>query len=320
MNYRRLLTTMIMASLLFLGLLTRFVGVAEAAGASEEATNRLHALRESATPERRSQTGLEREPALSLPPAIPPPRPLLNGTSILTITTTADPTSVDEPGGVISYTVSVTNITDTIDITITALTDNSGDLNGKGDCSTSSLVLNPSQNYTCSYTATVSGNGGQSITNTITATAQYSGTTQAQASDDATVTINDITPSITVQLDNDASGDDIFTDNEEGTPNTSVTFQLVITNNTNEDVTIDTISDDHSSPMTSSKSPSCASISTNLAANSSVTCYYDGIIPNDDNLNEVYTVTVDVLDDETNPGSDDDTSTVLPPTNFPILT
>ena len=59
---------------------------------------------------------------------------------VIDVTKTADPTSVPETGGPVTFTFRVTN-TGVEDVTVTSLTDTVfGDLNGQGTCATGGLI------------------------------------------------------------------------------------------------------------------------------------------------------------------------------------
>ena len=114
----------------------------------------------------------------------------------IAVTTTAAPTSIKEPGGLILYTVTVKNNSSPSDpVALTSLRDNIyGDLtdhnNPKIKESTCQLVtIQPQQTYGCTFKAQVSGASGAKIIDTVTAQGADDEGTVAQASDDATVTI-----------------------------------------------------------------------------------------------------------------------------------
>jgi hypothetical protein len=110
----------------------------------------------------------------------------------ITVTKTASPTSIDEPGGPVSFTVRVDNTGTAEPVTLTTLSDDiHGDIDGQGDCSVPQTIA-ASGFYQCSFTVTVNGNAGDSETDTVTATAEDDETNQTQAQDSATVTFTGI--------------------------------------------------------------------------------------------------------------------------------
>jgi|GEM_PF-4762282 len=100
----------------------------------------------------------------------------------------ASPTSVPEPGGVVTFTVQVTNQA-VEPLTLTALVDDvHGDLDGRGTCDVPQ-TLGVGQTYTCYFTATVSGNAGYVETDTVTATLVDDEGNSVSQSDTATVAV-----------------------------------------------------------------------------------------------------------------------------------
>lgn len=109
---------------------------------------------------------------------------------------TADPTTVAEPGGTILYTVQVTNSSASSDpVTLTTLEDDVyGDLTDPNNSdianSTCGLVtIAAGDTYECTFEANVTGEAGDSVTDTVTAVGFDDEENEAEASDDATVTI-----------------------------------------------------------------------------------------------------------------------------------
>ena len=75
------------------------------------------------------------------------------------VTKTATPGSIPEPGGDVSFAVSVTN-TGNVAVSLTSLVDNvHGDVNGKGSCVVPQSLA-PGATYACAFTAFVGGVGG----------------------------------------------------------------------------------------------------------------------------------------------------------------
>ncbi|MCP3937285.1 MAG: RHS repeat protein, partial [Actinomycetia bacterium] len=112
------------------------------------------------------------------------------------LTVTANPPSVDEPGGVASFMIHIDNTGNTA-VDVTALSDDLlGDLDGQGTCTVPQTIA-VGTFYQCSFSAAVNGNAGTSITDTVAASGSGSAGS-VNASDGATVTINDVAPSITL--------------------------------------------------------------------------------------------------------------------------
>ncbi len=157
---------------------------------------------------------------------------------VITVDKTANPETVDEPGGLVTFTVVVGNESAASDpVTIASLTDDiHGDLNGQGDCSVPQTIL-PGDSYTCEFTVLVAGNAGDIETDVVTANGSDDEGTPASAFDDATVTINDIAPVIVVTKDGSATVPEAGGD---------ATYTITVTNNSapSDPVTVTSIADD----------------------------------------------------------------------------
>jgi hypothetical protein len=114
----------------------------------------------------------------------------------IVVTKTVEPISLLEPGGVVTYTVNAKNTSAPTDpITLTSLLDSLyGDLtdpaNPKISGSTCQLVtIDPGDTDHCTFKAPVAGAAGAVITDTVTAVGVDDEANEAQASDDAAVSI-----------------------------------------------------------------------------------------------------------------------------------
>ena len=75
--------------------------------------------------------------------------------SSITMVKTANPTALDEPGGNVTYTFLVTNISTVDTVTINSLTDTVyDDLDGQGDCALPQTIA-AGMSYSCAFTAFV---------------------------------------------------------------------------------------------------------------------------------------------------------------------
>ncbi len=109
------------------------------------------------------------------------------------------PPSLPEPGGTVTYTLSLTN-TSTEPLTLTALSDTLlGGLHGQGDCALPQ-TLAVGAAYSCTYPVAVSGNAGETLPNTLTAAAQDDEGNPAVENALATVTFTDALPAIDSEL------------------------------------------------------------------------------------------------------------------------
>ena len=109
------------------------------------------------------------------------------------ITKTASPTHVPETGGNVTFTFLVENI-GVEDVTLTSLNDTVfGDLDGQGTCATGGLIA-VGDSYTCSVTVFLSSDSLTDHYNVVTAVATDDDGTTDTATDDETVTFDDVAP------------------------------------------------------------------------------------------------------------------------------
>jgi hypothetical protein len=112
----------------------------------------------------------------------------------IALSVTPSPGSLPEPGGDVTFQVTVNNV-GSIDLTLTELSDDLlGNLNGEGTCSLPQTLVSTIGGYQCEYVAAANGNAGDEISVTVTATAlgpQNSDTEIVSPS----VTITDVLPS-----------------------------------------------------------------------------------------------------------------------------
>jgi len=222
------------------------------------------------------------------------------------VTKTADPTSVPESGGAVSFEVSVlNNSAETVSLT-SLVDDRFGNLNGQGTCDlTPAPVLLTGETYTCSFTVTLTGDTTTSHTNIVTATAVNSALLSTTAHDDAVVTFTNTPPSVT--LDKSAAPLTL------AEPGGEFTFTLTITNTSTEDVTITALTDDN--PL----SASCtALVGTTLAAGASTSCTYTASHTDAGTYNNTANVTVE--DNEGSTGSDTASASVTVTDTPPTVT
>jgi uncharacterized repeat protein (TIGR01451 family) len=152
----------------------------------------------------------------------------------VSITKTANPTSVPETGADVEFTIVVTNHS-LEKVKIDSLVDSDFDL--ATYCSDAvGTELAHNETYTCTFTAFVSGDfeSGVAHVNTATVTASDNDGNSDEASDDATVTFTDITAQIDVEkLVKVSGGSFIDADHPTGpfaTEGSAVEFKFVVTN------------------------------------------------------------------------------------------
>ena len=120
----------------------------------------------------------------------------------ISLSVTPSPSTLPEPGGDVAFGIAVSNI-GVIDVTLTELSDDAvGDINGKGNCSVPQGLAASVGTYNCSYTLPASGNAGDELPLTVTATAngpQNSDTEEFETS----VTITDVLPTAALNAASD---------------------------------------------------------------------------------------------------------------------
>lgn len=161
-------------------------------------------------------------------------------TSSVELTASADPLSVEAPGGSVDFTARIDNTGET-SVEITSLTDSiAGNLDGQGDCSLPQ-TLSVSGFYECTYSAMVSGNAGDSeVHDVLTAGAGSSGAVNGNDS----VTIDIIEPLVSsISVTADAG---VMSVPE---PGAAVDFTVRIDNTGNTSIDITSLSDDLSGSL-----------------------------------------------------------------------
>ena len=185
----------------------------------------------------------------------------------LTVIKTANPTSLPEPGGNVTFTVQVINASPSGDITITDLQDNPyGDITAlPGSTCATGAVLTPDPNdiYSCSFTVDVMGAGGDELVDVVTATGTHSGGDTVAASDDATVTI---LPGVSAMLVTKSASPRLL-----GAPGGPVEFTVTITNSGAESLEITALDDSIYGDLNGSGTCSIGAI---LAPGTSYSCAF----------------------------------------------
>jgi hypothetical protein len=182
-------------------------------------------------------------------------------TPTIAVAKVASPTSVDEPGGDVTFSVSVTN-QGTIPVVITSLVDDTyGDLNGQGDCVVPQTIQPGAANaYHCSFVGAVSGNAGEVKTDEVCASGHDNQTPPGDVGptcDTADVTIGGVPSSATLAKTVDSA---------------DVTYRVLVTNTSTVDtLTLTRLCDDKFGDISGngSSSPACAAGSATLV---STTC------------------------------------------------
>lgn len=147
---------------------------------------------------------------------------VITGRGSISVSKSANPTSVQEPGGPVGYSVTITNTSNVL-VTITNVVDDKfGDLDDSGGngCFDVPINMTPGSSTNCQFTAQVTGVAGTSHVNTVTATGGDEFGNPVSGSDDAKV---DITPRLIDLV--------IVKDASSPTPlNGVVNYSLTVTN------------------------------------------------------------------------------------------
>ena len=218
----------------------------------------------------------------------------------ISVDKTANPTSVAEPGANVDFTVVVDNTSDDDVVTINSLTDNiHGNLNGQGNCSVPTNIA-VDGSYTCTFTAFVGGNAGDSEIDVVTASGTDDSGNPVSDNDDATVTITDVAPSIMVTKTADPT--------TVAEPGANVTFTFAVSNTSaSEAVAITSLED--SVYGTLAGDADCQ-VGTALAAGASCEFEITELVSGNAGSSHTNVFTAMAEDDEGNEVSDDDDATV----------
>ncbi|MEX1345267.1 MAG: hypothetical protein AB1Z63_11390, partial [Candidatus Limnocylindrales bacterium] len=225
--------------------------------------------------------------------------------SSIEVTKVADPVEVDEPGDTVTFTITIEN-TSTVDtVTIESLTDDvHGDLDGQGDCAVP-FDLAPGETFDCTFTADVSGNAGFVEVDTVTASGTDDDGDPVTDDDDATVTVVDIEPAISLEKTADP-----LTLPE---PGGEFTFSVVVTNDSVEEVTLTSLSDDIYGDIGVVQggitSTTCASGGT-IAVGGTYECEFTALFEGNAFDSQTDTITAVAQDDEANTTEAQDVATV----------
>ena len=198
---------------------------------------------------------------------------ILDLPSSIKVIKTAAPTTINEPGGDINFSILVFNTSVADSVELTSLVDNvHGDLIAEGLCPPLPTLFPGRDPYRCVFTAYVGGPPGFEERNTVTAIGIDEDGDSVQNSAQATVAILDVPPSITA---NKAANPDIVP-----TQGDTVTFTFVTTNTSRIDsVTLDTLED---SVFGNLAGQGTCSVPQTLAPSESYSCTLDAFISGND--------------------------------------
>jgi hypothetical protein len=216
-----------------------------------------------------------------------------------TVVNQADVAAVDEPGGDVTYTVEVQNTSpESVDLTFLA-SDIFGNLDGQGDCVLGGSILTGGS-YTCSFNMIISGNGGDTHSNTISASLTDNENNTATISVVSLVGIGDLAP--TISINKTASVDSL------AAPGGGVSFFAVVNNTSQENVTLTSLTDDNFGDLDGQGS---CSLPQSINPGGAYSCSFSGTVSG--NSGDVHTnvLTAIALDDEFNAVVENDDAVVL---------
>jgi len=227
--------------------------------------------------------------------------------------TFSDDETATFPGDAVTYQVEVEN-TGSIDLTIDSYLD---DVYGT-PVVTPALVgqtLPAGDSIVVTFTGEAPPENGVKV-NTFNVTASDDDGFTLSDEDDTTVRSPDLTPSIVVEKVNDANNDSTFSDDEtSASPGDSVVYQVTVTNDGPNNVTIDSYSDDVYGMPTLNTSL----VGVTLAPGESITVTFQGSTPTTEDTAKVNTFNVTAVDDDEDFVSDEDDTTVRSPDLTPSI-
>ena len=197
--------------------------------------------------------------------------------------------SVPEPGGEVTFTFTVTNLSAVDTVALNSLTDDTfGDLNGQGTC-VLPQALDPGESYSCSLVSFIAGDTGDVHTNVVTADGVDDDGVGVTATDDASVTIAGVAPSITV----DKTVDPV----DVAEPGGQVAFTVTVENTSvsTDPVTLTSLVDDVHGDLDGRGTCALTQV---ILAGASYTCSFDATVTGNAGFVEVDTVTADGEDND----------------------
>ena len=226
----------------------------------------------------------------------------------ITVTKTANPTSVSELGGNVEFTVVVTNAS-AEPVTLTSLTDSVfGNLNGKGTCVTGGSIAGGGS-YTCSFSETIDGEPSTPHVDSVTAVASDNDGNNDTATDYASVTFTDVLPAITVTKT--ANPTHVLE------PSGTVEFTVVVTNTNAEPVTLTTLNDNMFSDL---NGQGTCTTGGSIAGGGSYTCTFSKLLIGEPATPHTDTVTAVAADNDGNSDTATDSEIVTFDDNLPNIT
>jgi len=234
------------------------------------------------------------------------------------LTKTANPTSMPEPGGNVTFTIRVTSTSREPIVISSASDDVYGPLNSLGTCAGLTRTLLPGQSYACTFTGPVNGTAvGSPYTDTVTLVVRDNDGNVVMPTAHADVTLTDVAPTLSVTKD--------ATPTTRPEPGGVFTFPITVRNTSTVDsVTLTSLVDSPYGNVADPANPAIVSTTCALtpavvlAPNGTYSCSFQAIFTGNANATQTDTVTVTGVDDEGTVARATDTATVrltdVPPT------
>ena len=234
-------------------------------------------------------------------------------------TKSAAPTTVAEPGGPVTYTVTVANGS-VEPVTITSMIDEVGDAGAvdltelDGTCA--DLVgtsLDPGEDADCTFSLPVSGNAGDEVSDVVTTTVQDDEGNEVSDEATASVTVTDVLPSITVAKDTTTpvlaapGGPASYTVTVENTAPEAVTITSIVDAVGGADLDVTQVAD----PVTATSCATGQVLSPAGTDGDTYTCTFTLALESLEATEVSDVVTVTVTDDEGNDAGDEDDATTV---------
>jgi hypothetical protein len=225
---------------------------------------------------------------------------ITNLTPAILVEKSASPASRPEPGGTFQFNVVVSN-TGPEALTITSLTDDIyGNIATQGTCTTAiGTVLQPGASYTCSFPGNFTGNAGATQTDIVTVVGRDTAGISVSDTDDATVTLTGVPP--TVDITKTPSPSSL------PEPGGQFTFNFVVTNTSNETVTITQLTDDVYGDLNGRGTCATGAV---LAPGAQYRCAFTATFTGPPGATQTDTVTVVVVDDNGEQATDTDNAVI----------
>ncbi len=228
----------------------------------------------------------------------------------------AAPGSIPEPGGTVTFTVTVAN-TSVEAVTLSSLTDSEfGNLRDSGNglvagntCPAQPAVIPAGGTFTCSFEAFVEGDAGDpDHRNLVTAVVIDDEGNPASGDDDATVAFADALPGLRVTK--------AATPSAVGEPGGIVGFAITVENTSVEPVTLTSLMDSVFGDLRDAGNMAvwentCPAQPAEIPEGGTLSCSFEALIAGEfGDPDHVNTVTAAIVDDEGNPASAGDAATV----------